>query len=373
MRRLTLQTRLTASYGLLFGIAGAVMVAILALALRFLPDYDFSRTVHLDESDIVTAEQGVPPSNDLFAIASRDDLIRVVLLVSITALALVVAATILLGRRLARRLLQPVRDVNTAAQKAGAGDLSHRIGATGPRDELRELADTFDAMLARLQAHVEANRRFAANASHELLTPLATTRTTLQVMRAESDDAETAEYAAILADANDRSIDITRRLLELARLEQPRTLADEADLAALLDEALGEHRAAAEAERLTITVDAAQAPIPCDRVLLRQLLSNLIGNAVKHNHEGGHIDIRLRTESGTALLDIANSGAVLDPADLANLFEPFHRVDPRTSSDRGHGLGLAIAEAIVRAHHGTIKAKANPEGGLTIQVALPLT
>ncbi|MBE1875014.1 sensor histidine kinase [Myceligenerans pegani] len=398
-RRLSIHVRIWAGFALVLVVSGGLIVAAVYLGMRYLPSYDLGAiqivaAEHVEDAPTVAPVSPSPASSPspyaraaTVLVRSKEDVWATVLTVSLTGAALVGALGLAAGWLLTRRLLAPLGDISRAAARAGEGDLAYRIGADGPDDELRQLADTFDLTLARLERSFEAHRRFAANASHELLTPLAATRTALQV--AGDDDAELGRIAPRLRAANERSIEIVHGLLQLANAEHAELDAAPVDLAALAGEACAEAReeAAAAGLRMTAALEAGSL-VAGSSVLLRQLLANLVGNAVRHNTAGGRVRVAVdgdvaggRTGTadrgaapggGTVTLEVANTGPLLDAAEVDRLFEPFHRADSRVRSDRsGHGLGLAIARAVVVAHHGTITATARPEGGLVVRVTLP--
>lgn len=369
--RLTFTTRLTWAYSVLIAAAGAVMITAILLALRLLPDYDFARTVQVEPSQRIRPGGTLPMPNGTgdgpFAISSKDDLLRVVLVISAAALVLVVSLSVLASRLIARRLLRPISKISHAATRAATGNLGYRIAATGPADELTELADTFDNMLTTLQATFQAQQRFTANASHELLTPLAVNRTALQLIR-DDPSADLDELHAMLYETNERSIAITQSLLRLAQVRHRPPHIDEVELTALTTDVLR----VSSTHDLSVHIDAPPAvTYRGDAALLRHLFSNLIANAVKYNIPGGAIDITIRDLGDhVAQWTISNTGPFVDPALLAHIFEPFHRLTTRQADTSGHGLGLTVADAIVQAHAGIITPHANPAGGITVNIKL---
>jgi signal transduction histidine kinase len=246
--------------------------------------------------------------------------------------------------------------------------LSQRIALQGPRDELRELADTFDTMLDRLDRAFTSQRQFIANASHELRTPLTVMRTAIDVVLAKPEPTryELVSMAAEVRHAVDHAELLIEALLVLARNDQARTLTDPLDLAAVAEDAL-EGRTA---NGITTITALDEAPVTGDGVLLERLVDNLLDNAERYNIAGGTVTISTSNHDATSILRVVNTGAVV-PADMVErLFQPFTRLDDRTRHD-GFGLGLTLVSSIAAAHGGTVDAAAVPTGGLDISVHLP--
>jgi signal transduction histidine kinase len=286
-------------------------------------------------------------------------------LVSLAGAALLAAAA---GWIAAGRILRPVHRLTAAARAASEQDLSQRIALQGPRDELRELADTFDAMLERLDRAFTSQRRFIANASHELRTPLTVMRTAMDVVLAKPEPTreELVSMAADVRQAVDHAERLIEALLVLARNDQARALTDPLDLAAVAEDAL-EGRTATG---ITTTATLGEALVIGDGVLLERLVNNLLDNAERYNIAGGTVAISTTVHDATSVLRVTNTGAVV-PADMVErLFLPFTRLDDRTRHD-GFGLGLALVSSIASVHNGTVHATAIPAGGLDITVRLP--
>jgi signal transduction histidine kinase len=293
---------------------------------------------------------------------------------SLTALVVMAAVSVLLGRALAGRVLRPLREITAATRRISAENLHERLAVPGPRDEVKELADTVDGLLARLEAAFDAQRRFVANAAHELRTPLATMRASLDVAVAKPEPlpAQTRALAERLRPELDRVDHLLEGFLALARAQHG-ALDDQVavPLADLVTDALAA-RADRIAERgLTVRTDTAPARTTGNPALLARLAENLVDNAVAHNHDGGWI--RITTTAGaTVRLVVETGGAVLDPAQVARLAQPFRRLAAdRTGSDGGSGLGLSIVAAVVEAHGGRLVLDARPDGGLRVTVTLP--
>jgi len=286
-------------------------------------------------------------------------------LLSLAGLTLLAAAA---GWIVAGRILAPVHRLTAAARAASEQNLSQRIALQGPRDELRELADTFDTMLERLDRAFTSQRQFIANASHELRTPLTLMRTAMDVVLAKPEPTreELVSMAADIRQAVEHSERLIEVLLVLARNDQARALTDQLDLAAVAEDAL-EGRSV---NGITTTTTLGEAPVTGDGVLLERLVANLLDNAERYNTAGGTISISTTTGDGASLLRVVNTGQVVFPDQVDRLFLPFTRLDDRTRHD-GFGLGLALVSSIATVHNGTVDATALPAGGLDITVRLP--
>ena len=311
------------------------------------------------------------PAGQLADALTRSARVEVLRLGSV-AFAMVVVAAAIVSWVLVRRVLRPLHDVTATARRLSAESLDARIGVTGPRDEVAELAATFDAMLDRLQAAFDAQRRFVANASHELRTPLAVLRTEVDVTLADpdADAAELRRMGEVLRDATRRAEDLVAGLLLLARTEAADAVpADPVDLAETVPGALDAVRAEARDRGLSVRTDLAGAGVAGDAALLGRVAGNLLENAVRHNVDGGWLTVRTGVENGHATLAVASSGPPVAPAMVAELFEPFRRGAGRTGS--GTGLGLSIVRAVAHAHGGRALAEPVEGGGLAVSVVLP--
>ena len=290
------------------------------------------------------------------------------------ALGLMALASVGLGWLVAGRVLRPLQAITATARRLEGSTLHERINLEGPEDELKELADTFDQMLARLDTAFETQRRFVANASHELRTPLAIARTEVDVALADPDasPAELRAMAERVREASERSERLIEGLLTLARSERQLRAREPVDLSLAAAEALSVARP--EAERLGLRVSSVLggAPVAGDRALLERLVANLVENAVRHNLAGGWLEVDTGLAGGHAVARVANGGRPIPPDQVAGLFEPFRRLDgDRTGSDRGAGLGLSIVRSVAAAHGGAARARALPGGGLEVTVELP--
>lgn len=293
-----------------------------------------------------------------------------------SAIGLLVTAVIGLGICwvVAGRMLRPLRTLTATTRRISEDRLHERIALTGPRDELRELADTFDEMVGRLESAFTSQRRFVADAAHELRTPLAIVRTGAEVQLAKRNSTPEqwqamAERVLIATGRAERMLD---GLLALARSDSGVIAVEPHDLAPAAAAALSEIDDEVERAGLVVTTDLRPAPVTGDPALLDRLVSNLVDNAVRHNHPGGRVEVTTSCAAGSAVVVVRNGGGRIPPAEVSRLFEPFQRLTPdRTAGTRSTGLGLAIVRSIVHAHDGTVTASPNPDGGLTVTVTLP--
>jgi signal transduction histidine kinase len=302
------------------------------------------------------------------AAAQRSTTLTHLLTYSLLGLGGVTLLAAVAGWVVAGRILRPVHRLTAAARAASEQNLSQRIALQGPRDELRELADTFDTMLERLDRAFTSQRQFIANASHELRTPLTLMRTAIDVVLAKPQPTpgELVSMAADVRQAVDHAERLIEALLVLARNEQARVLTDPLDLAVVAEDAL-EGRTA---DGITTITTLDQAAVTGDAVLLERLVANLLDNAERYNTAGGTVAISTTAHGATSVLRVVNSGAVV-PADMVErLFLPFTRLDDRTRH-HGFGLGLTLVSSIAAVHGGTVDAIAVPAGGLDISVRLP--
>jgi signal transduction histidine kinase len=290
------------------------------------------------------------------------------------ALAIMAGISILLGWLIAGRALRPIRNMTRTTRQISSRNLHERLAIEGPRDELKDLADTFDGLLARIETAFDTQRRFVANAAHELRTPLTLQRTLVEENL--GDPAATIDsYRALsrrllrLGDDQERMLEA---LLTLASSERGVDRREPVDLARLAGRAVASHP---DVDRLGLRIDATlvAAPTAGDRALLERLVVNLVDNAVRHNVPGGDVDIATGVEGDHVVLSIANSGAVISPEQVQRLFEPFQRLGPdRTCTGRGHhGLGLSIVAAIATAHGACVTTHPRRGGGLSVRVDFP--
>jgi len=369
--RLTVRTRLTALYGLLVFAAGLVLMVVVYLLVGNNLVAQLSSVVgakaiifgSATPAQLVPYEVTVTPGE--IAEVSSQTVLDKLLLVSAVSLPVLAVLAIAVGWWVSGRVLAPLHRISAAARRLSSDNLHERIALTGPADELTELAGTFDDMLDRLEAAFESQRRFIANASHELRTPLAIQRAAVQIELADADPAVVDKLLA----ANRRSERLIDGLLLLARSDRGLEHREPVALHKVVEEQLAEQAEAIERRRLTVTEQLAPCEVLGDPMLLRQLVGNLVGNAVRHNVDGG--ELRVRTDTARGLV-VSNSGPPVDPDQVAELFEPFRRGAGKVrTATKGAGLGLAIVRLIVEAHHGRLQAAAPPFGGLAVRVELP--
>jgi two-component system, OmpR family, sensor histidine kinase VanS len=346
---LSVRLKLTLSYAGFLMLAGAVLLAAGYFSL--------SRGVH----------PGV-----IFLVRSHTDLLRDFAPIAAVVMAFLLVFGLLGGWLLAGRMLAPLTRITDATRVAASGSLSHRIELDGRQDEFRELADSFDAMLARLEAHVAEQQRFAANASHELRTPLAITQTLLDVARSDP-SRDNGELVERLRTVNTRAIDLTEALLLLSRADQRSFTREHVDLSLIAEEATETLLPLAEKRGLTIQTSGETTPIIGSHALLLQLSTNLVHNAIVHNlPEQGTVWVTTSAHPTSAVLTVENTGEKLLPQSAATLVEPFLRGGKRIRTDHsGIGLGLAIVKSITQAHDGTLTLTPRPAGGLRVMVQLP--
>ncbi len=281
------------------------------------------------------------------------------------------------GYLLAGRALRPLQSITSTAHRLSTETLDQRISLNGPDDELKELADTFDGMIARLEAAFDSQRRFVANASHELRTPLSVIRTEIDVSLRDPGASLTdlRRMGGVIRSATQRADRLVDALLQLARADvQGRdglAVREPVELPAVVGAALDAMRAESTEAGLHVDTRLEPAVVSGDPGLLDRLAGNLVENAVRHNVPGGWLGVHTRTDNGFARLLVANSGPVIDPAEAPGLFEPFRRGGTARTASRGAGLGLSIVRSVALAHGGRVQAAALPGGGLEVQVELP--
>ncbi|MCW2667465.1 MAG: cutS [Frankiales bacterium] len=373
--RSTLRWRLTLVYS-----AVAVAVGLLLLVLSFVVVDQALKAGSLPPGYVIRVSR---PGPDLVITLGevQDDLRRQaldrLLRQGVLGLLLLGAAGVAVAYVLAGRVLRPLQDITAAAQRLSAEQLDARLSLAGPRDELKQLADTFDEMLDRLQASFEGQRRFVADASHELRTPLAVMRTEVDVALADPDASvdDLRAAAQVVREATMRADRLVDSLLLLARSDRlsPEALPsrERVELPQVCQEAVQAVQGEIDARRLQLAVSYAPAGVLGDRGLLGRLAGNLVENAVRHNVDGGWIRVDTGTVAGRARLQVSSSGPVLPPEEVPALFQPFRRYGTARTARRGAGLGLSIVRAVAAAHGGTAAAEAVPGGGLVVTVDLP--
>jgi two-component system sensor histidine kinase VanS len=346
---LSVRLKLTLSYAGFLMLAGAVLLAVGYVSL--------SRGVH----------PGV-----IFIVRSHTDLVRDFAPITVTLVAFLLVFGLLGGWLLSGRMLAPLTRITDATRMAATGSLSHRIQLDGRADEFRELADAFDTMLTRLEAHIAEQQRFAANASHELRTPLAITQTLLDVARSDP-NRDTGELDERLRAVNARAIDLTEALLVLSRADQRSFTREHLDLSLIAEEATETLLPLAEKRGLTIETSGDTTLTIGSHALLHQLSTNLVHNAIVHNlPDHGTIWITTSVHPNGAVLTVENTGEKLTAQLVSTLAEPFLRGTKRIRTDQaGVGLGLAIVKSITQAHDGTLTLTPRAAGGLLVTVQLP--
>jgi two-component system sensor histidine kinase VanS len=350
---LSVRLRLTLSYAGFLMLAGTLLLAVVwVFLLRYVPD------------DTIRA---LGPS-----VPNQSDLVRAFAPRAAAALAFLLVFGLVGGWILAGHMLGPLTRITDAARMAANGSLSHRIQLQGRTDEFRELADTFDTMLARLEAHDAEQQRFAANASHELRTPLAITQTLLDVARNDP-DRDTGELVERLHAVNTRAIDLTEALLLLSRTDQRSFARERVDLSLIAEEAAETLLPVAEQRGITIQTAGDVTPTIGSHALLLQLSTNLVHNAIVHNlPERGTVWVTTSVQPKSVVLTVENTGEELSPHMGPTLVEPFQHGATRVHTDHaGAGLGLAIVKSITQAHDGTLTLTPRTAGGLCVTVQLP--
>jgi two-component system sensor histidine kinase VanS len=356
---LSVRLKLTLSYAGFLVLAGAALLVLWAVLQQYFPDAPFIRATRSGIGGALLP--GRSPDQQAFGQAAA------------IALAFLLVFGLLGGWFLAGRMLAPLTRITDATRMAANGSLSHRIRLPGRSDEFRELADTFDAMLAQLEAHVAEQQRFAANASHELRTPLAITQALLDVARNDP-ERDSGELDERLRAVNARAIELTEALLLLSRAGQRSFTRQPVDLSLIAEEAAETLLPLAEKHGVTVETSGDITPAVGSPTLLLQMTTNLLHNAIVHNsREHGTVQVSTAIRRGCAMLAIENTGETLSPQLVSTFTEPFQRGTKRVRGDQaGVGLGLAIVKSIVQAHDGTLTLTPRAGGGLCAVAQLPV-
>jgi len=382
--RPTIRIRLTLLYGGMFLIAGILLLSIIYLlaaqALNVGSDLPFQIVQGKVTSEICNLPDQASPSTFNSAMnecvnEQRQSALDNLLSRSLLALLGLAVIAFAFGYAMAGRVLSPLGRITRTARAVAGSDLSRRIELDGPDDELKELADTFDDMLERLQRAFTAQQRFVGNASHELRTPLAINRTLLEVHLSDPNaPVELQQLGKTLLATNERSEQLVEGLLLLARSDNQIVERKPVDLAEVASQAIDQVHGEAEAKGVQIRGEREPAVVQGNGVLLERIALNLVQNAVRYNvPEGGWVEVTTEIQHGQAVLVVANTGPVVPAYEIDNLFEPFRRLrTERTGSDKGVGLGLSIVRSVARAHGGHIAARPREGGGLVMRVTLPL-
>jgi signal transduction histidine kinase len=351
--RPTVRLKMTLLYAGVFFVAGALLLSV---------SYALVRTNLTNPGNL----RNLPANDWSYSVAAQREIARDALAHLRTQYAIALAAMTALS------VLLGWQRITATAQRVSQDNLDERIGLEGPRDELKELADTFDGMLGRLSGAFASQRRFVANASHELRTPLTVIRTELEVTLADP-NATTAELRTMAETVRDVTLATERliqALLTLARSEGGVARRDPLDLADAARLALAQTGSDAAARRLDMRPTLDPAPVSGDRRLLERLVANLVENAVRHNREGGTVEVRTSLAAGLSTVEVRNDGELIPAEALSSLLEPFERLDRGARGD-GVGLGLSIVRSVAEAHGGSVELRARPSGGLVVRVSLP--
>jgi signal transduction histidine kinase len=378
--RISLRARLTVVYGSLFFVTGTLLVAVTyfftvrAVNAKFKVHFPAPKpspgVTRPRSNEVVYGMQGDLQSQ---IAQHRRAILNQLIQSSVLTVVVLGLVAVGLGYLVAGRMLRPLQTVTATARRLSESTLHERIGLTGPRDEIKDLADTFDSMLDRLHQAFDSQRRFIANASHELRTPLAINRTAIEVTLARAGTPpETKALARKLLVANARNERLIEGLLLLARSERELSTRMPADLADLARGALDQLRPAAEEARITIEAALSSGVTTGDVILLERSVINLVENAIKYNAIDGRVWVRTGTVGALPYLVVENTGPVVSAEDTAVMFEPFRRLrSDRVRSARGTGLGLSIVRAVVQAHGGSVETVPRSSGGLAIMLRLP--
>jgi signal transduction histidine kinase len=383
LRHRTVRMRLTVVYGVLFLLISLGLLAIInGLFATHSPG---ARTVAVNsagsdsgQSELAQAQAQIRQLRGQLAAeqdARQSDATHTLAVGSAIALGIMTVVSLALGWGVAGRVLRPLRVMTVTTRRISADSLHERLAMSGPHDELKDLADTIDGLLERLDGSFAAQRRFVANAAHELRTPLATIRASLDVAVAKPTSVPATAVAERLYGELDRVDRLLNGLLTLARAEHgdlpgPAALS----LDAIASAALAARADAIRARNLTVAQDRTPdgAWVTGSEELVCRMVDNVVENAIAHNEPGGWIKVFTMTCGPAASLVVENGGRVLDPGQVRELARPFRRLGPdRTGSDGGSGLGLSIVAAIAAAHHGTLELRARPDGGLRVRIGLP--
>jgi signal transduction histidine kinase len=392
--RRTVRLRLTLLYGGLFLVSGAALLAVTYVLVRTavngppIKGIDFIGGGPEPPQNAPGPGLLPPPGQlgwqgvvDILSAQAQESLeqqksavMHQLVIQSGIALALMSVLSIVLGWIVAGRILRRLRTITTTARDISATNLHRRLALDGPGDELKELGDTIDGLLSRLEASFQAQRQFVANASHELRTPLARQRVLGQVALSDPDataESLRAAHERILTAGTEQER-LIEALLTLARGQAGIEVRHTFDLAQLTHEVIDSRRAEADYPTVTIQPSVSPAQTAGHRPLAERLVVNLVDNALRHNTPHGRVEISTRTVDGHAVLTVANTGPVVPPHAIEQLFQPFQRLDTaRTGRGEGLGLGLSIVQAIATAHDATVTTSARPDGGLTITVTFP--
>jgi signal transduction histidine kinase len=375
--RSTIRVRLTLLYGGAFFLAGAVLVALLYVYLGQVLSHESSAS-----DDLQHLAPAVQNAVQAQLQRGREDTLNTMLGASLVALVVVGLVAAGFGWLLAGRALEPLHQITATARRVADRSLHERIALDGPDDEIKDLADTFDAMLERLDRSFDGQSRFVANASHELRTPLTINRTLIEVALDRPNLDESARQLGMtLLAVNRRYEHLIDGLLTLASSEQRISDPEPVDLADVARHIAAESEGAARAAGIEFRTNLRPVPVRGDPILLERLSHNLIDNAIRYNQpERGWIVVSTDVIDQDARLIVANAGSPIPPYEVPDLFEPFRRLSgterfadaANASIHRGAGLGLSIVRSVARAHGGEVHASPRTDGGLTVEVRIPV-
>jgi two-component system, OmpR family, sensor histidine kinase VanS len=358
---LSVRLKLALSYAGFLVLAGALLLALWVVLLRYFPEAAVIRTTR----------SGIGGA----FVPGRSGTQRAFGEAAAAVLAFLLVFGLLGGWILAGRMLAPLNRITDATRMAAIGSLSHRIRMEGRKDEFRELADMFDAMLEQLESQISEQQRFAANASHELRTPLAISQTLLDVAR-NNPTRDQGVLIERLHTVNTRAIDLTEALLLLSRSDRRSFTREPVDLSLIAEEATETLLPLAEQRSTTLDVTGETTRTVGSSALILRMVTNLVQNAIVHNvPTGGTVTIHTESQHDASVLQVENTGYPLPAELIPTLTEPFQRGTKRirTAEHAGVGLGLAIVHSIVRAHDGTLDLTPRPAGGLLVTIRLPGT
>jgi signal transduction histidine kinase len=363
-RRRSIRLRLTVLYSGVFSLTGLTLLGLTYLLFR--RRIGHTGVMIVPKRDLPAATPGRLRSGQVGLLAQqlRDQALHQLLLVSVLMLFVMMLVSVVFGWWIAGRLLRPLHTITATARRLSGANLHERIGLDGPQDELKNLADTFDAMLDRLRDAFDSQRRFIAHASHELRTPLAIQRAAIQIRLGQAEPADLPRIQEELLQSNRRSERLIEGLLALATSERGLERRELVDLSEVVAEAVEQWRHRIQENGLRTELDLGALPVHGDPVLLFQLVGNLVQNAVRYNIPGGTVVLTTSEEGG---LTVRNTGPVVPEAELDSLAEPFRRL---VRDGEGAGLGLSIVRSIAQAHGAAVSLRARPSGGLDVQVRL---
>lgn len=389
----TIRTRLSLLYAGAFFVAGVALIVAIYLYLGVVLDRQFSIRLVTDDAPAAEGQMGAPgmlPPRDLMDEAGRISVmvrqarvntLDTMLMVSFILVGILTIIAGVIGWLVAGQALQPLRDITATARRVADRSLHERIALAGPRDEIKDLADTLDAMLERLDRSFDSQRRFVANASHELRTPLTITRTLIEVALLEAGpDDKVRQLGTTLLAVNQRHEKLTDGLLTLASSEQRAAEFHPSDLGEIAGHVVSELRPIADKARVTLETNLSPGAVLGDAFLLERLIQNLIENGIQYNvPDGGWVRVRTSVEDNAVKLTVQNTGPVVPAYEVPGLFEPFRRLAAtdrlagagRGPIARGAGLGLSIVRSVAHTHGGEVQATPREGGGLVVRVKFP--